>query len=325
MTIVSGRSPWPRSNRPVVKAVTLSALSRLERPGWSPETSRPTSLLQLFSAGVVLRLDLVPSEHEFLTELVDALGGVDPGVDVRLSVASFAPFISLPPTWEEFEASLGRRRRKLLGRANRKLARTHSDVQVVNAGVAELPHAMDELFRLHEARWAAAGIRGRFDDVRNRTFHLAVARECERMGWLQISQMLVDGRTVSSHFVLILDGVAYFMRSGRDVSYADYEIGHLHDRALLQEWIADGLHEADLLRGAEPYKFYWTRNYRVYKELLVVRGGGAGSVRLSMARIWLRLARILSHHHTPREFLYYVRAGRKTKDELRRMGITLRA
>ncbi len=281
--------------------------------------------VQALSYGVVLRVGLVPSEHPFLHEFAEALSRLSPGVICRRKLASFAPYVLLPETLEDFGQALGVRRRKVLGRAQRKVARMPGGVRMRRAGDDELPGAMEHLFGLHQARWASTGIRGLFHDERSRCFHRDVARECNRMGWLDLSEMQLNGTTVSTHFTLVLDGVAYFMRSGRDVAYADYDIGHLHDYLLLQEWIGAGLREADFLRGAEPYKFYWTRNYRIYHELLAVRGGALGGLRLSIVSAWLRLSRFLSVRHPPRELLAYMRMQRATKNELRRMGITLRA
>jgi len=275
--------------------------------------------------GAALRLALVPSVTPFLSALVDALTRSQPQVVVGRRTVSFAPYIPMPASFEDFERSLGRRRRKVLGRAQRRLDRLHSDVRIRTASGDEAPRAMEELFRLHEARWADAGIRGLFHDKRNRDFHLEIVLECDRLGWLEQSEMLLGGAIVSSHFAVVVDDVAYLLRSGRDISYAAYDIGHLHDYALFRKWTADGVHEVDLLRGAEPYKFYWTRNYRVYDELLAVRGGRFGSLHLRCTRVWLSVSRFLAHRHPPREVLAYVRLRRAQRRELRKMGITLRA
>jgi CelD/BcsL family acetyltransferase involved in cellulose biosynthesis len=280
---------------------------------------------EVLARGRVLRLALVPSDTPFLHELDAALSRFGSRVAVGLSTASFAPYVPLPAVWEDFQLSLGRRRRKVLGRAQRKLDRLSGEVRVRTPHLQDVPRVLQDLFRLHEERWAEAGIRGLFHDERSRAFHLDIAGTCDRLGWLEMSDMQIDGTTVSAHFVLALDGAAYLMRSGRDIRYADYDVGHLHEYHLFRQWIALRLREVDFLRGAEPYKFYWTRNYRVYNDLLVVRNWSFGAVSLLCARSWLRLSRFLSHRHPPREVIAYIRARRATRKELRNMGITLRA
>jgi len=275
--------------------------------------------------GRALRLSLVPSRHPFLQLLVSALEGIKPRVPLRVTPCNFAPYAPLPAVWEDFEGSLGRRRRKVLARARSRLDLSRREVRVREWHGDEVDDAMRRLFDVHDARWEELGIRGLFHDERNRAFHLDIARQCDRMGWLDLSELEIDGRTASAYFVLVLDGVAFMMRSGRDTSFAKYDVGHLHDLRLLRKWIAMGLSEADFLRGAEPYKFYWTSHYRVYVELLAAGSRRRGGVPLFVARAWMRITRFIAHRHPPREVLAYLRQRRETRRELRKMNVRLRA
>jgi len=280
---------------------------------------------EVLSAGRALRLSLVPSSHPFLQLLVSALEGIHPRISMRVRLCNFAPYTPLPALWEDFERSLGRRRRKVLARAQSRLDLSRREVRIRQWHGDEIDDAMRRLFDVHDARWEELGIRGLFHDERNRAFHLDIARQCDRMGWLDLSELEVDGKTASAYFVLVLDGVSYMMRSGRDTSFAGYDVGHLHDLRLFRMWIARGLREADFLRGAEPYKFYWTSHYRVYMELLAVGSRQRGGMPLCVARTWMRIARFISHRHPPREVLAYLRQRRMTRSELRKMNVTLRA
>jgi len=271
-----------------------------------------------------LRLSLVPSLHPFLELLVSALEGIQPRIPVRVRLCNFAPYTPLPALWEDFERSLGKGRRKVMARAQRRLDLSRREVRISQWHGDDVDDATRRLFDVHDARWEELGIRGLFHDERNRAFHLDIARQCDRMGWLDLSEMQVDGRTASAHLVLVLDGVSYMMRSGRDTSFAAYDVGHLHDLHMFRTWIARGLREADFLRGAEPYKFYWTSHYRVYMELLAVGSRQRGGVPLSVARTWIRITRFISHRHPPREVLAYIRQRRMTRRELRKMGVRLR-
>ena len=133
--------------------------------------------------------------------------------------------------------------------------------------------------------------------------------------------MLVDDKPVSAHFIGVLDGVAYLMRSGRDESLARYSVGHLHDINLFQRSIREGLKEADFLRGAEPYKFYWTQRYRSYSDTVVVGRATHGVVPVWFARLWLRVAQFLEHRHTLGELIGILRARSWDARERKRMGL----
>jgi CelD/BcsL family acetyltransferase involved in cellulose biosynthesis len=180
---------------------------------------------------------------------------------------------------------------------------------------------MVELFRLHQARWAGAGIRGLFTLEANRTFHLDLAREFERLGWLDLTAYLLDDHMVSVHLCAVLDGVVYLLRSGRDPALARYSVGHLHELRMLRSWVAAGLYEADLLRGAEPYKYYWTRKQRTYVELYVSAFRGARAAPLRLENSWRWLVRFLRARHSARELWSYVVLRRREARERRRMGV----
>ncbi len=271
----------------------------------------------------VMRLALVPSGHPFLRCLVDALGAVTPRLALRLSTCNYAPYVPLPALWDDFQRSLGKRRQKILARAQRKLDLERKQVRLVQRAGADVQDAMGRLYDMHDARWKTSGIRGLFHDPRNRAYHLDLARMCDAMGWLDLSELEIDGVSVSAYFACVLDSVGYMMRSGRDTAFLDYDVGHLHDYGLFRKWIATGLREADLLRGAEPYKFYWTRKYRVYKELTVVRSGISARLSLTVVRFWMRAARFLGYRHPPGELLAYMRTRRANMRELRTMGVRL--
>lgn len=274
--------------------------------------------------GLVLHLTLVPSEHPTLHQFVSRLASKRPTIATCLLQSSVAPYVPLPATLSEFARSLGRRRRKVLGSAGKRLGQAYPDMCVRWVHGAETADAMEELFCLHETRWNSAGMRGLFHDARSRSFHVAIARECDRLGWLGLSVMDLDGRAVSAHLVVVLDGVAYMMRSGRDTSLGKLSIGHLHDLKLFAHYINAGCTEVDFLRGAEPYKFYWTRHYRRYVECFAVRSGPLRGLSLSAARTWIWLSQFLSHRHPPGEVLAYIRQRRAISRELRRMGLRLR-
>lgn len=272
----------------------------------------------------ILRIALVPSAHPLLSELAAAIKGVDERAQLVVRGSDFAPYVPLPSTWEGFLRTLSKRRVKVLARAQKRLDLARHEVKMRQCTGDDVEPAMLRLFELHDARWSQSGIRGLFHDRRNRTFHLDVARQCDRMEMLDLSELVIDGVTASVHFVCVLDGIAHMMRSGRDTSFAEYDVGHLHDLRLFRKWIAQRQSEADFLRGAEPYKFYWTRRYRSYNEMLAAPPIEYGGVHLRMAYWWMRLARFLAYRHPPKEIFAYLRMRRFTRQELKKMGVHLK-
>ncbi|MCK9355977.1 MAG: GNAT family N-acetyltransferase [Dehalococcoidia bacterium] len=296
----------------------------LVAPGRTREVADAVTghLLDAFMhGGLRLRLGLVPSSAPFLEALSDSLAARAPGVRLSCRPVSTAPYVPLTAFWDDYLQSLGRRRRKVLGRAQRQLDRTFHSQDVRWLHGEEVEAGLTDLFRLHEARWAGVGIRGLFNLEASRLFHLDVAREFDRLGWLDLSALTLDGRTVSVHLAVVLDGCAYMLRSGRDPALAEFSIGHLHELRLFRAWIAAGLAEADFLRGAEPYKFYWTRTYRTYVELVATGGRGSRVVSPRVVRAWVWLAKFAAARHSPRELVAYLALRRRESRERRLMGV----
>ena len=272
--------------------------------------------------GRCLRLTLVPRGEQFLEVLKAAL--MTGASCARLSerVVARAPYVPLPTVWEDYWKSLSPRRRKVLRWARNALAREHVVSFETHHGDS-IPSALEELYRIHQHRWNQAALRGLFHDPASRAFHNNMAVRLDRTGMLQLTSMYLDGHSASVHIVLVLDGVAYFLRSGRDTELSRYSIGHIHDLHLLKQAIDSGLREADYLRGAEPYKFYWTQRYRCYVELVVSGRVGAFPMPAVVATAWLRAAQFLSHSHTPHELIQIIRIRWRESRERRRMGIDL--
>jgi len=271
--------------------------------------------------GLGLRLDLVPSEEPFLVALSESLKGPPAGMRLTCRAVSLAPYVPLPAFWEDYVHSLSKRRLKVLRRAQRDVDRAFTSQEFRRLEGAQVEAGMSELFRLHQARWAGVGIRGLFTHEASRAFHLDVAREFERLGWLDLTAFLLDGRVVSIHFGAVVDGVVYLLRSGRDPALAAYSVGHLHELRMLRSWIEAGLREADLLRGAEPYKYYWTQNQRTYVELYAVSLRGARAVPLRLERTWRWLVRFVRARHSVRELWSYLMLRRREARERRKMGL----
>jgi len=310
-------------------AETLAGQSRnivgLVQPGAEKSVAQAVATYiadNMLSQGTSLRLSLVPEGSSFADALVGALTACGYGGSTSKQVVSRAPYAPLPVSWEDYWGARSHKRRKLLRRASRTLEREY-DVSFVDCREDEVFWGMEALYELHQKRWEGTGLRGLFADSRARAFHSAVAVANSRSGLLRVSVMMVDGKPVSSHLLGVLDGTIYLMRSGRDESLARYSIGHLHDAHLFQRSIREGLIEADFLRGAEPYKFYWTTRYRIYNDTLVAGRAGHGIVPVRFVRLWLRVAQFCEHRHSAGELLGILRIRRWEARERQRMGLDI--
>jgi CelD/BcsL family acetyltransferase involved in cellulose biosynthesis len=125
------------------------------------------------------------------------------------------------------------------------------------AGPGELDKALDALFALHAARWAAAGEPGVLADPRVQAFHRAAAPELAEAGLLRIAVVRHDDRTVAALLGLRDAERFHSYAIGVDFSVPGQSFGTLAFAHLIETAIAEGAKEFHFLRGEEPYKYSW--------------------------------------------------------------------
>jgi CelD/BcsL family acetyltransferase involved in cellulose biosynthesis len=200
------------------------------------------------------------------------------------------PYVPLNATWDEFVKRLSKNMRTNVGRRRRQVAkqfRAEYDV----ATDETLTTAMEELFRLHNARWRRRGVAGAFAGERMQAFHHDVARKFLQRGWLRLHRLRLDGETRAAFYCFQLGARVYYYLSGFDVAFGKYSIGNVLMAQAIERAITDGATEFDLLRGDETYKFAWKAEERETLRLIL----GRPALRSSFALGAHRLERFIEH------------------------------
>ncbi|MBZ9740851.1 MULTISPECIES: GNAT family N-acetyltransferase [unclassified Mesorhizobium] len=129
---------------------------------------------------------------------------------------------------------------------------------------------LDQLIRLHEARWAGHG-GGVLADVAVEHFHRRSLPLLDAHGLVRCWLFAIDGRTVGAYYGFHHRGRAYAYLGGFEPAYADESPGAILIGHAIAESIREGAREFDFLRGQEAYKYTW------------------GAVdRWTMRRVWTR-------------------------------------
>ncbi len=200
--------------------------------------------------------------------------------------ADLCPFVPLPRTWDDYLRIIGKDNRTELARQWRR-TREQGQVAIQRVQtVAELEHAWSVLLRLHQARRDAAGERSAFLEAPSSAFHEGFLRVALDRGWLRLYVLLVNGHGVAANYCLSMGGLISFVQAGFDIAWSRYGVGTLLLGHAIEEAIAEGASEFDLLRGAETYKLHnWAAQLR--RDVSLVVHGHRPRVRLAMAaRRW---------------------------------------
>lgn len=117
--------------------------------------------------------------------------------------------------------------------------------------------------RLHAARWASEGGSQAFSDERLMSFHRQVARRMADEDALRLWTLHVGSEAVAVAWTFDDRDRAVYYQSGFLPAWGSRSVGLVLFARFVEDACERGLREVDLLRGAEPYKFEWTREGRL--------------------------------------------------------------
>jgi CelD/BcsL family acetyltransferase involved in cellulose biosynthesis len=129
---------------------------------------------------------------------------------------------------------------------------------------------LDELFRLHEARF---GERSPFGG--RSAFHRAFAHRALERGWLRLWTLELDDRPVAAEYGFRFRGIESFYQSGRDPELKRVSPGMALLAHVIRNSFEDGVDEFALLRGHDPYKYRFATHDGGLDSICLTRGPAA--------------------------------------------------
>ena len=273
---------------------------------------------ELVKGESVLRIVWVPDDCEFLNLLRSRISLPASKLIMQERIKTLAPYITLPSTWNEYYRSLSQNMRHMLRRKLRSLEKAHS-VEFRDCTEGNFESMLSRFIDLHERRWQSAHVKGVFSDPKMGAFYRDIAMKFVKRGWLHFSCLVVDSEIASAEYAFIYNHKFYCTTSARDIGYARYSVGHLHQMFLIKNAIEKGLREFDFLRGDEPYKFHWTESSRRYMNLVIGKKGFCSGLRLRLVRAFLRLHEIKQYSLKEIYYIYLMR--RREARQRKEMGV----
>ncbi|MDX1690581.1 MAG: GNAT family N-acetyltransferase [Acidimicrobiia bacterium] len=183
------------------------------------------------------------------------------------------PYASLPASWEEYEADLGKNLRQNLRRYARKMDR-ESGAPVTERMVTnpdEIGPTVARLAELHQAVRTAKGDAGSFHTPEFLDFATLAARRLFDAGRLRLHRLDVGDEAVAVIWCMRRGDRVAFYSTGYDHAWSKYGPGRRVMAAAIRSAIDEGAKEFDFLRGDESYKDAWTSRSRLNQRLIVPR------------------------------------------------------
>ena len=233
----------------------------LSRPSYSSDVGETAaewlaskSFQQQFGRLDTIEIEGSTSEENSIRCMVDRLA--KKGWAIEVNPIEGAWRTSLPASWDIFEKSIHKSRRRKVNKAKRLLADGTVKFSIIND-----PEHMEmfwpKFVALHQKRRAALGQAGCFVDQRfflflyNATCRMMAARRA----WISVVHQGNDA--IAANLIFTSNRTAFMYQSGMDTDRMDLEPGHLINTYSIKAAIESGYEVFDFLRGDETYKEGW--------------------------------------------------------------------
>jgi CelD/BcsL family acetyltransferase involved in cellulose biosynthesis len=166
-----------------------------------------------------------------------------------------APVLDLERGWEAaYQAKTSAKRRSLHRRRRRQLERFGPVSFEVARDLEELAPALEQAFRLHDARWRDRPEASGFSTPAGRDFHRAALTALAPLGVPRIGLLRVAGSAVACNYFFLLGDCMYFHELAFDPVLARWSPGQVATLDTLEAAAAEGARRVEFLGGAERYK-----------------------------------------------------------------------
>lgn len=156
--------------------------------------------------------------------------------------------------WEGYLASRSRNLRSQVRRRLRALQGAH-EVEIWRASSPrDVELGMEELFRLHAARWRERAERSVFDRPEAHAFHREFARAAAERGWLRLFLLKADGQSVAAWYGWRLGATVSYYQAGYDPDWAAKSVGSVLFGETIRLAAEEGAERYDMLLGDEAFK-----------------------------------------------------------------------
>lgn len=190
----------------------------------------------------------------------------------RRTDQSICPVLPLPDGADRLRGCLSQSKRRHLQLARNRAARM-GGLGIRRVSGDEIPAFLDELERLHRARWESRGEAGVMADERILPFHREAAVGLDRAGAARFYLALNRGVPVAALYLLADRHRQLGYLSGFDPEHEYENPGSLLLLHAIETAITEGALEFHFLRGREAYKYGWNPVERVNIKRSFLRDG----------------------------------------------------
>lgn len=176
-----------------------------------------------------------------------------------------APVLELPSAMNAVLGALQKKKNERFRYYRRRIDRDFAnDWSCAPASTREeVREAFDALVRLHQQHWTSRGEPGAFADERLTAFYRDLAFALFERGKLRMYRLIARGAIVSVDFAFVHRGRFHHFINGTDFTTDVDSPGAVLHYCMIEQCIAEGVREYDMMWGEHDYKYDWGAQPRV--------------------------------------------------------------
>lgn len=201
-----------------------------------------------------------------------------------------APVLDLPSDMAAVLARLQKKKSERFRYYRRRIDRDFANdwsctLASTPAGIDE---AFDALVRLHQQHWTSRAMPGAFADARTTAFYRDLAHRLAERGWLRMYRLIARGAFVSVDFAFVYRGRFHHFINGTDFDTNVDSPGAVLHYCMIEQCIAEGVREYDMMWGEHEYKYDWgarRRGDRTFTMEVTAKAKVIGAARRIVRRL----------------------------------------
>lgn len=202
-----------------------------------------------------LCLSDVPADSPVLPFLRRAFGD-----DAQITGCNRSFYIDTSADWDTFKSRLSKSARENIFRRQRRLFETFQCEFRLVENTCELEQAMDDLVRLHQARWQTKGEPGTFALDGSEDLLREAARISLAEGRLRLWTLTMDKEVTAVLLGFVDNGILHAFQSGFDPAYTHKGLGSVMNGLCIRACVEDEtIRDYDFMGGSDAYKQSWTK------------------------------------------------------------------
>ena len=235
----------------------------------------------------ILRLRQIPNDS--LTARLLKKNLSDGKIKFNYRVCDRAPYIPLPPSWDDYFQTRSRSFKKKIRKYFRAI-REKGEIRIDQLPLS--PETWDILLDISGRSPKFQRGVSFFSPPGMTEFMKILLPRMRESGLLKLTALYLNDRPIAYDIGFKYHDKIWSYESAFDREYAPAGVGHLLLTLLIEDAIKDNCREFDLLRGDETYKFSWAERHREHLEFTVYHPGLLPSL-IHWGYHFRRLARFL--------------------------------